>query len=243
MKKNKQAVILAGGKGRRLEPYTTVIPKPLMPVGEQPILEIVIKQLRHYGFKRVKIAVGHLAGIIQAYFGDGSRFGMEIEYSFEDLPLGTVGPLSLVNRLDEDFLIMNGDLITDLNFCDLYNSHIKNKNLVTIGIYKKNLKIDLGIIGLDRGGKVVSYSEKPTVRYPISMGVYAFNKKILQFIPKNEKYDFPDLINFLIKENKRIGAYLFDGYWKDIGNHEDYRKVAEEFPRMRNKLFRNILAF
>ncbi len=239
MSKYKQAVILAGGKGRRLEPYTACMPKPLMPVGEQPILEIVINQLRYYGFRRIKIAVGHLAGLIQAYFGDGSKFGVKIEYSFEEKPMGTVGPLLLIDKLDENFLILNGDLITNLDFSDLFDSHIKEKNLATIGIYKKNLKIDLGIIKFDNHKEVIDYIEKPTMQYPVSMGIYAFNKKIASFIPKNQKYDFPDLVKLLIKENQKIGSYFFEGYWCDIGNHEEYRKVNEEFADIRSKLLKN----
>lgn len=239
MKRNKQAIILAGGKGRRLEPYTTSLPKPLMPVGDQPILEIVIRQLRHYGFRRIKMAVGHLAGLIQAYFDNGARFGVKIEYSFEDMALGTVGPLSLIDELDNNFLILNGDLITDLNFDDLFQYHLKGKNLLTIGIYKKNLKIDLGIIKFDRHKNVTDYIEKPTLQYPVSMGIYAFNKKTLAFIPKSHKYDFPDLVKLLIKEDQKIGTYFFSGYWRDIGNHDDYKKVNEEFTRINSRLLKS----
>ncbi|MFC1674296.1 NDP-sugar synthase [Candidatus Omnitrophota bacterium] len=238
MSKDKQAIILAGGKGSRLEPYTASIPKPLMPVGELPILEIVIRQLRYYGFRRIKIAVGHLSGLIKAHFADGKRFDVKIEYSFEDKPLGTVGPLSIIEDLDQDFLILNGDLVTDLDFAELLRFHVKKKNLATIGIYKKDLKIDLGIIEFDEHRNVSDYIEKPTIQYPVSMGIYAFNKKISSYIPRSQKYDFPDLVKLLIKKKQRIGSYLFDGYWCDIGNLEDYRKVNEEFAGVRKGLLK-----
>lgn len=238
MKNGKQAVILAGGKGRRLEPYTTIIPKPLMPVGDHPILEIVIKQLRYYGFNRIKIAVGHLAGLIQSYFGDGSKFGVEIEYSYEDWPMGTVGPLSLMAGLDDDFLMLNGDLITDLDFDMLLSSHKKNKNLVTIGIYNKELKIDLGIIKFDVSQNVVDYIEKPSMCYPVSMGIYGFKKEASLYIPKNQKFDFPDLIKTLLKNNQKVGGHVFNGYWCDIGNHEDYSRVNKEYLQLSKKLLK-----
>lgn len=239
MNKYKQAIILAGGKGTRLEPYTTCIPKPLMPVGEQPILEIVIRQLSYYGFRRIKIAVGHLSGLVEAYFGDGRKFNLSIEYSFEDKALGTAGPLSLIKDLDENFIVLNGDLITGLNFRSFFNFHIKKRNIATIGIYKKKVKIDLGVIELSKNRNVKGYVEKPTLQYDVSMGIYAFNKKIAKFIPGGKKLDFPDLVKLLIKDKQGISGYFFNGYWRDIGTHEEYRKVNEEFPVIRNKLIKS----
>jgi len=238
MSKYKQAVILAGGKGTRLEPYTACVPKPLMPIGDQPILEIVVKQLSSYGFKRIIMAVGHLSGLIQAYFGDGRRFGVDIEYSLEDKPLGTVGPLGLVKKLDRNFLILNGDLITDINYKNLFNQHLTGGNLCTIGVYKKRQKIDLGIIEFDRSNKITDYIEKPTVEHPISMGVYVFSKEILRFIPCKKKSDFPGLVKELIRQKQKIGAYIHKGYWCDIGNHDDYRRVNQELKDIRKKLLK-----
>jgi len=237
MSKYRQAVILAGGKGRRLQPYTTHIPKPLMPVGDMPILEIVLRQLHRYRFRRIKIAVGHLSGLIKAYFGNGKRFGLELEYSQEDNPLGTVGPLRLIDDLDNNFLILNGDLITDMNFGNIFETHNKKRNLATIGVYKKKYKIDLGILDFDPcTDKVKAYIEKPNMHYSVSMGIYVLSRKIVSLIPKGKRYDFPDLINALINEKHGVGCYHFQGYWRDIGNHEDYNKVNREFNSIRHKL-------
>lgn len=238
MTKYKQAIILAGGKGRRLEPYTTCVPKPLMPIGNQPILEIVVKQLSRAGFKHIIMAVGHLSELIQAYFADGRKFGVKIEYSLEDKPLGTVGPLRLIKNLDKDFIVLNGDLITDIDFSVFFNRHLKSKNICTIGVYNKLYKIDLGIIEFDRAKKIRDYIEKPSVEYPVSMGIYGFNRKILSFVPNKRSCDFPSLVKLLIRERQKIGAYLHKGYWCDIGNHEDYRRVNQELKNIRRRLLK-----
>jgi len=238
MRKYKQAIILAGGKGRRLYPYTTSLPKPLMPIGDEPILEVVVKQLRANGFRHIIMAVGHLAGLIQAYFKDGRKFGVKIEYSFEDKPLGTAGPIRLARNLDENFLVLNGDLVTDIDFREMFNYHVRRGNLCTIGIYKKRHKIDLGIIEFDRNNHVKDYIEKPNVYYPVSMGIYAFNRKIVAYIPKGKKSDFPELVRGMIKKNLPLNAYIHRGYWSDIGNHQDYKNVNQDFKRIRKRLLR-----
>lgn len=231
-----QAVILAGGKGRRLAPYTTVFPKPLMPIGEMPILEIVIRQLKKHGFTKIVLAVGHLAGLIEAYFGDGSKWGVEIKYSREDEPLGTAGPLSLINDLDENFLVMNGDLLTNIDYSGLMRYHLENAALTTISMYTKDVPISLGVLELDDEGNIVDYIEKPTLKYKVSMGIYIFNKRILDYIEKGKYLDFPVLIKKLIKKGENICGYDFNGYWMDIGRHEDYSKVMEEFETMKSEL-------
>ncbi|MFC1517587.1 sugar phosphate nucleotidyltransferase [Candidatus Margulisiibacteriota bacterium] len=231
-----QAIILAGGKGTRLKPYTTIFPKPLVPVGDIPILEIVIRQLKHHGFKKITIAVGHLAELIEAFFGDGKKWGVEISYSLEDKPLGTAGPIALVDDLENDFLIMNGDLLTSINFKDLMEKHKKNKAISTISIYKKDHKIELGILELDKDNNLTDYIEKPTKTYPVSMGIYIFNKKILGYIPKNKHLDLPDLIKTLISKKEKIHGYLFKDKWLDIGQEKDYLNAIEEF-NIHRKLF------
>lgn len=233
---NMQAVILAGGKGTRLAPYTMVFPKPLMPIGDMPILEIVIRQLKKYGFTKIVLAVGHLSGLIEAYFGDGSKWGVSITYSKEDQPLGTAGPIALLDDLDENFLVMNGDLLTNIDYSDLMLHHIESGALSTVSIYTKDVPINLGILELDKDGKIVNYIEKPTLKYKVSMGIYAFNKNILQFIDRGKYLDLPDLIKTLIQKNKNVSGYIFEGYWMDIGRHEDYSKVLEEFESMKDKL-------
>lgn len=231
-----QAIILAGGKGKRLAPYTTVLPKPLMPIGDMPILEIVLLQLKKHGFNKIVLAVGHLAGIIEAYCGDGSRWGLEITYSMEDEPLGTAGPLSLVDGLEENFLVMNGDLLTNIDYSDLMRFHLEKAALATVSMYNKDVPISLGVLELDNAGNIVDYIEKPTLVYKVSMGIYFFNKKILDHIEKGKYLDFPVLIKQLIEKGEKIAGYDFDGYWMDIGRHEDYSKVLEEFEGMKDEL-------
>lgn len=231
-----QAVILAGGKGKRLAPYTTVLPKPLMPIDDMPILEIVLLQLKKHGFRDIVIAVGHLAGLIQAYCGDGSRWGLNITYSMEEEPLGTAGPLSLINDLDDNFLVMNGDLLTNINYFELMELHLEKNALVTVSMYNKDVPISLGVLQLDSLGNISDYIEKPTLKYKVSMGIYILNKKILTYIHKGKYLDFPVLIKQLINEKEKIVGYNFTGYWMDIGRHEDYSKVLEEFSNMKDEL-------
>jgi NDP-mannose synthase len=231
-----QAVILAGGKGTRLAPYTMVFPKPLMPIGDMPILEIVIRQLKKHGFTKIVLAVGHLAGLIEAYFGDGSKWGVDITYSREDEPLGTAGPIALLNDLDENFLVMNGDLLTNIDYSDLMLHHLEKGALSTVSIYSKEVPINLGVLELNKDGKIVNYIEKPTLKYKVSMGIYVFNKNILNYIDHGKYLDLPDLIKTLIQKDKNVSGYMFEGYWMDIGRHEDYSKVLEEFESMKDQL-------
>ena len=229
-----RAVILAGGKGTRLAPYTVSFPKPLMPLGDVPILEVVVRQLKYYGFERITLAVGHLSELLQAYFGDGSKFGIAIDYSREDRPLGTAGPLHLIPDLDGDFLVMNGDLLTDLDYGDLLRRHKSQGNDATIGVYKRNIKIDLGVLERDPEGRITDYREKPSLAYDVSMGVYAFNSRVLELIPK-DFFDFPDLVLELIRRGRPIRGYAFEGHWLDIGRADDYGAAIETFERERSR--------
>ena len=170
-----QAIILAGGKGTRLKPFTNNIPKPLVSLGDQPILEIVLKQLKSFGIDNITIAVNHLAKLIQAFFDDGSSLGINITYSEEDQILGTAGPIRIVHDLEDNFIVMNGDILTNLKYNDLFLSHIKNKNLATIATFKKKFYIDLGVLIIE-DGRFCDYIEKPTYLYDVSMGVYVFKK-------------------------------------------------------------------
>jgi NDP-sugar pyrophosphorylase family protein len=231
-----RAVILAGGKGRRLLPYTTVIPKPLMPVGDRPILEVIIRQLKYYGFSSVTMAVGYLAELIEAYFSDGSKYGIKIDYSREDKPLGTIGSLSLIDGLDKTFLVMNGDVLTNLDYCKLVDFHEKNRAVATIATYNKKVKIDLGILEMDESCRLTEFIEKPTLKYHVSMGIYVFEPEILSFIQPNGYLDFPDLVLALMKAGRKVIAFPFDGYWLDIGRHEDYVRAQEEFETLKEDL-------
>lgn len=230
-----KAVILAGGKGSRLAPYTKILPKPLMPIGDMPILEVLIRQLKYAGINEVILTVGHLAELLKAFFGDGSQFGLPISYSFEDHPLGTAGPLALLNGLDETFLVANGDVLTTLDIKSLIEFHKKNQSAATIACHCRSVKIDLGVIQCNGDDTVNGYIEKPTYDYIVSMGVYIFEPKVLKYIPKDEYLDFPDLVHKLLDAGEKVVAYTFDGYWQDLGRHDDYEQANLDFDKMRTQ--------
>ena len=224
-----RAVILAGGQGRRLRPYTTVLPKPLMPVGDRPILERVIGQLCEAGFDQVTMAVGYLASLLEAYFGDGARFGVQIDYSLEPEPLGTAGPLSLIDPPSEDFLVMNGDLLTDLDFRALMRAHQASGAIATLAVFQKEVQISLGIVDVDAANAITGYTEKPTLSYPVSSGIYCFRPEVLDLIPPNQPLDLPDLVKRMIAEGRNVSAHQFQGMWLDIGRAEDYEEAQSIF--------------
>lgn len=234
-----RAVILAGGKGTRLAPYTTVFPKPLMPLGETPILEIVLRQLASRGFERVTLAVGYLAELIEAFFGDGSRYGLHIEYSREDEPLGTAGPLALVRGLTEPFLVINGDVLTTLDYGTFLIEHCVSGAIASIATKSRSTKIDFGIVESDEHGVITGYVEKPEHEYLVSMGVYAFSPEALVYIEPGEHLDFPDLILRLISRGEIVRSVPFDGYWLDIGRHDDFARAQEEFEAKRAEFLPN----
>jgi NDP-sugar pyrophosphorylase family protein len=229
-----KAVVLAGGKGTRLVPYTQILPKPLMPIGDMPILEILIHQIKMAGIHEVVLTVGHLASLIQSYFEDGSKLGVKIRYSIEDQPLGTAGPLSLIDGLNKTFLVTNGDVLSDLDIAAFIESHQKSGAAATIAMFNKEVNIDLGVIKLNGATEVVGYLEKPSYVYPVSMGVYAFEPRVLRYIPTNQYLDFPDLVIKLIENNERVMGYPFNGYWRDLGRKEDYEQAMIDFDNMRH---------
>ena len=225
----KQAVILAGGKGERLAPYTTVLPKPLLPVGDLPILEIVIRQLKSHGITEIIICVGYLGSLLQAYFGNGEKWGVNITYSFESQPLGTAGPLALIQGLTGPFLMMNGDLLTTIDYSDMIRAHQKSGRMATIGLAKKTVKIDLGVIESHTDGTLKNYIEKPVLDYLVSMGIYVFNPEVLNFVPRGVRLDLPNLILNLVAAGQPVQTYHRDYLWLDIGRHEDYAAATEAF--------------
>lgn len=225
---------MAGGKGTRLRPYTTIFPKPLVPIGDMPILEIILRQLAANGVCDITMAVGHLAELIQAFFNDGSKFGVKIDYSMEDKPLGTAGPLSLIKGLDSDFLVMNGDVLTTLPYAALVEKHKAEKATCTIAVHKRSVKIDLGVLELDKVSTVQRYIEKPTYHYTVSMGIYVFSPSVMHFIEKDKYLDFPDLVKLLLKKGEKVYAYQSEDYWLDIGRHDDYQQAMEEFEANRH---------
>jgi NDP-sugar pyrophosphorylase family protein len=234
----RRAVILAGGLGTRLRPYTTILPKPLMPVGDRPILDIVIRQLARAQFDRVTIATGYLAELIEAFFGDGSRHGIPIDYFREDEPLGTVGALSLIEGLDEHFLVMNGDVLTDLDYRALLEGHRAGGQAATIAGHRRQVQISLGVMHFDDEddrASVTGYSEKPTFDYEASMGVYCFAPRAIDLIEPGERLDFPDLVLRLIAAGELVKAWRFEGYWLDIGRPDDYEQAQDEFDSRRHQ--------
>jgi len=226
-----QAVILAGGKGTRLQPYTTVLPKPLMPVGDYPILEIILRQLKTAGCTEVILAVGHLNHLFKAFFQDGVRFGVKIVYSLEERELGTAGPLSLLaDQLDNDFLVMNGDILTTLDFKKLFDFHVSRKSSATIGTYRREVKIDFGVIESDSDGRVERYIEKPSFDYTVSMGVNVFSRDaVTPYLAPGERLDIPDLMMKMHKDNLRVLCHSEPCRWLDIGRIDDYQEAAKIF--------------
>jgi len=228
-----KAVVLAGGKGARLAPYTKILPKPLMPIGDMPILEILLRQMKRYGVDEVVMTVGHLAELLRAFFQDGKRFGLKIDYSYEDHPLGTAGPLSLVKDLDETFLVTNGDVLTTLNLQNLVNYHKSKGAIATIAAHVRNVRIDLGVIQTNLNNDIVGYIEKPTYNLYVSMGIYVFEPRLLSYIGYNEYLDLPDLILKLISAGERVASFPFEGYWMDLGRIDDYEQAVIDFEKLK----------
>lgn len=230
-----QAIILAGGRGTRLYPYTVSIPKPLMPVAETPIIDVVLQQLAHYGFTKVTIALGYMADMMEAFVGDGSRYGLKITYSREEKPLGTIAPLKLINDLDDTFMVMNGDLLTDIDYRELISCHKKQQATATIATYTKQTKLQLGVIHNDAAGHIVGFREKPVLENKVSMGIYLFQKKILDYIPDDTYFGFDSLMYAMIEKKETVFSYPFTGRWLDIGTHDDLAVANEEFQKYKER--------
>ena len=232
-----RVIILAGGKGKRLYPYTTVLPKPLMPVGDVPILDIVLKQLASYGFKNVTLAVGYLSDLIKTYVGTGKKYGLKVDYSFEENPLGTIGPLTLVRDIKSTFLVMNGDLLTGIDLYSMLMHHRKSQSLATLAVKQRKVMVDYGVVNFDRNSRLFSYQEKPVLKYHVGTGICYFEPEVLKMIPRHRKFDFPDLVEIFIKRRLRMNIYETDSYWRDIGRWEDYLAAQKEFSKLKRRLF------
>jgi NDP-sugar pyrophosphorylase family protein len=230
-----KAVILAGGKGSRLAPYTRILPKPLMPIGDLPILEVILLQMKTAGIRDVVLTVGHLSGLLHAFFQDGSQLGINITYSYEECPLGTAGPIALVDGLAETFLVTNGDVLTTLNFRDLIRFHKEQNAIATIASHCRQSKIDLGVIQKDGDCRITGYVEKPVYDFLVSMGIYVFEPAVLSYIIPGEYLDFPNLVHKLLAAGERVVAYEFDGYWEDLGRPDDYERASEDFEKRRSQ--------
>lgn len=225
-----KAILLAGGKGTRLAPYTTVIPKPLMPIGDRPILEIILRQLKYYGIKDIILAVGHLSQLFQAFFKDGNDLGIRIDYSIEKEKLGTAGPISLVlNELPETFLVMNGDLLTNLNYLKLIHHHQEQKAAATIALSRREVPIDYGVIESE-SGRFSRYIEKPRYSFKVSMGINVLDREAVRpYLHPGQYMDIPDLMMALARDGKLIACYEEDCRWLDIGRIDDYEKANAVF--------------
>lgn len=231
---SKRAIVLAGGRGTRLRPYTVVLPKPLMPIGDYPILEVVIRQLVHHGFDHITLAVNHQAELIRAFFGDGSKWHVHIDYSQENEPLGTIGPLRLIPDLPQNFLIMNGDVLTDLDFSAFHDKHAESDRMFTISSHQRVQKIDYGVLVSDAAGMLTSFQEKPSTKYEVSMGVYMANREILNYVPTTP-YGFDNLMLDLLADKRDVKVEAFCGYWLDIGRPDDYMQAIEEFENLKQR--------
>jgi NDP-sugar pyrophosphorylase family protein len=211
----------------------------MMPVGDRAILEILLRQMKRAGINHVVLTVGHLAGLMQAFFQEGEQFDLDITYSFEPKPLGTAGPLSMVPNLDKTFLVTNGDVLTLLDINDLFEFHREQGGICTIAMHERQVKVELGVIETDNNHQIKGYIEKPTFDFRVSMGMYVFEPEVLNYIPKGEYLDFPDLIHKLLDAGEKVIGYPFDGYWMDLGNPEDYAQANQDFERMRAQFLKD----
>jgi NDP-sugar pyrophosphorylase family protein len=232
-----RAVVLAGGAGIRLKPYTTTIPKPLAPIGgEQAILEIVLRQLARAGFRRVTLAVNHMAHLVMAYFGDGARWQLELDYSIESQPLGTVGPLALIPDLPDDFLVLNGDVLTDLDHRAFLEAHLADGNDVTVAVCRRTTQVAFGVVQYGPDRRVREFVEKPAWEHDVSMGIYGVKRRVLARLPPGAACGFDRLIQDGLARGERIGVVPFGGFWLDIGTPEDYDRANERWPELRPRL-------
>jgi NDP-mannose synthase len=230
-----KAIILAGGKGTRLAPYSNIFPKPLTPIGEMPILEVLLRQMKIAGIDEVILTVGHMAELLRIFFRDGNQWGLDIQYSYEETPLGTAGPLALVKGLDNPFLVTNSDILTTLNFRDFMRFHNEKGVAATIAVHNRQVNVDFGLVQWDENHFISGYTEKPVFEYMVSMGIYMFHPRVLDYIPCNQYLDFPDLIRKLISAKELVIGFPFNGYWKDLGQPDDYKQAVEDFEKRRDQ--------
>ena len=234
-----RAIVLAGGRGSRLRPYTVVLPKPLMPIGDRPVLDIVVRQLHRAGFERLTVATGYLAELIEAFLGDGGSYGIAVDYFREAKPLGTAGSLGLIEGLEEPFLVMNGDVLTDLDYSRLLADHTASDAIATIATRRREVEVQLGVLHFGNpldATRLTDYDEKPQIEYEASMGVYCFSPRVSEHIVPGEPLDFPELILRLIAAGEIVRGWRSTAYWLDIGSHDDYERAQEEFERVRDRL-------
>lgn len=232
-----RAVILAGGKGTRLKPYTTLIPKPLVPIGgELSVLEIVIVQLARAGFTHITLAVNHLADLIMAYFGNGKKWNILIDYSLEDEPLNTIGPLTLIGDLPENFLVMNSDVLSNIDFKKFHDNHVKRKSYISVAVCSRRSVIDFGVVKYDANNYLTEFCEKPVYHFGVSMGIYCLSRSVVEELPNGQPYGFDHLMRDSIKNKRKVWIDPFDGLWLDIGRMEDYQYADEHYVELKKAL-------
>lgn len=231
-----QAVVLAGGKGTRLQPLTHVLPKPLLPVGQRPILDVVLSLLARDGCSRATIAVGHLGHLIEIYCGSGERWSMKLDYFREESPLGTVGALAQITTSDAPFIVMNGDVLSDMSFTALLSSHRQSGAELTIASFRRRVRDELGILDANADGRLLAYHEKPEHEYLVSMGIYVVEPSAVELIPHGDRMDFPDLVQALLNRDRPVHTHSHDGYWLDLGRPDDFSRANEEFEQIRPRL-------
>jgi len=230
------AVVLAGGRGSRLMPHTADFPKPLVEVGGRPVVEYLLARLKQGEVGRVIMAVNHMADQIERRLGDGSQFGLQIEYSRETEPLSTVAPLKLVRDLPNNFLVANGDILTDLDIGTLNRYHVERRAELTVATYRGTEKIDFGVLEIDTENTVTGFREKPDYHFIVSMGIYVFKRTVLDLVPESKPYGFDQLMLDLLRHNRRVCSFPHDGFWLDIGRPADYEKAQGEVERVRRLL-------
>jgi NDP-mannose synthase len=228
-----RAVILAGGLGTRLRPYTTVLPKPLVPVGERPILEHILRRLHSSGVQRVDLCVGHLGDLIQAYFSQATALPdeLEVRWHWEREPLGTAGALRLVPDLTGTFIVMNGDILTTLEYQQLVAFHEQRGAALTVATHARRVDVDLGVIESD-GERIVGYREKPRLDYEVSMGIYAYDERALAQLPEQGPCQFPELVQRLLDAGESVAAFRSDAAWFDIGTVAEHQRANEALEHM-----------
>jgi len=224
-----KVVLMVGGLGTRLRPLTKNIPKPMLKVGNKPILQTIVEKFSHYGYKNIVMCVNYKLNIIQDYFGDGSKFGVNIDYILEDKRMGTAGGLGLIDeKLTEPFFVMNADLLTNVNFDHLYDFHVTNNSMATMCVQDYDFKVPYGVVNVENT-KILSIEEKPTQKYFVNAGIYMLSPDCLKYIPHNQFYDMPTLFEKLISENENVISFPLREYWLDIGHIDEYEKANEEF--------------
>lgn len=220
---------MAGGRGSRLAPYTTVLPKPLMPLDDRPILDVLLRQLVHAGVDRISISVGYLGSLIESWVRHQHGYGVPIEFVYEDEPLGTAGALALVRRPAATFLALNGDVLTTLAFGDLLAAHAASGALATMAVKERSVDVQYGVVHADAGGRIERLEEKPQLAFTVSMGIYAMQPEIIDLVAPGERVDFPDLLLRAMRRGDEVRAHAPDAYWRDIGNRDDYEAAIEDF--------------